>query len=138
VRARSDGAARQAAVLVRDRVRDVAALFVALFVVVVVFLADAVFAVAAVFVVIAVFVVDADFAVFAAVAFAVDVLIAAGAVFAVDPAVGAEAITPPVASRPGTLSELSGKPATEPLALIGTAISGPTVVCDSPTPMIAM
>jgi hypothetical protein len=91
--------------------------FLVLFVVEVLFLVDAVLVVVAVF--------------------AVEVGFAAEGFFAVDAALGAAAAAPSVASRPGTSPELFGKPATGPLALTGTAISGPTDVCDSPTPMIA-
>ena len=62
---------------------------------------------------------------------------AAGAVFGSAAAFGTAAETPG-ASRPGTVPSLSGKPVTGPPVLAGTAISGPTVVCDSPTAVIAM
>jgi hypothetical protein len=45
---------------------------------------------------------------------------------------------PAFASRPGTVPALFWKPAITPLPPSGTASSGPTAVCDSPTTMIPM
>jgi hypothetical protein len=45
---------------------------------------------------------------------------------------------PAFASRPGTVPALFWKPAIAPLPPSGTASSGPTPVCDSPTTMIPM
>jgi hypothetical protein len=45
---------------------------------------------------------------------------------------------PAFASRPGTVPALFWKPAIAPLPPSGTASSGPTAVCDSPTTMIPM
>ncbi|HVH23231.1 MAG TPA: hypothetical protein VNA11_12310 [Pseudonocardia sp.] len=47
-------------------------------------------------------------------------------------------VTPPVASRPGTVSWLLLKPATWPLPPAGTGTNGPTAVCERPTTTIPM